>query len=68
MADDLVERWRLSYHAYDARFQMPQMKYISDSSARWREGHFYEWVGKVDLIQVLVHPIWWYQNIPQENY
>lgn len=39
----------------------------SDSSAQWREGHFFEWIDKVDQLQVLVHPIWWFKDSPQEN-
>lgn len=69
-ADQLKERWSDSvrYHAYEDRFLYPQMKYLSDSSARWREGHFGEWVGKEPLMQVLTHPFWWYEKLPAENY
>lgn len=66
-AQELKESWDVRYHAYEARFMMPNLKYLSDSSARWREGHFFGWVGKVDQLQVLVHPIWWYDRAPQEN-
>ena len=67
-ADTLVERWGLRYQAYEDRFTTPQVKYLSDSSAMWREGHFRLWVDKVDRLQVLTHPIWWFDQIPQENY
>lgn len=69
-ADTLLERWSDSvrYHAYEARFTTPRMKYLSDSSGTWREGHFGEWVGKEPLFQVLTHPIWWFERVPAENY
>lgn len=69
-ANELLEHWSgtVEYHAYEARFQMPNMKYLSDSSGRWREGHFGMWVGKEPLMQVLTHPIWWFEKAPAENY
>lgn len=67
-ADDLLARWGLDYHAYEARFTSPTIKYLSDSSANWREGHFRLWVDREPVIQVLTHPIWWFEKIPQENY
>jgi hypothetical protein len=67
-ADSLVERWGVKFHAYEDRFTMPTMKYLSDSSANWREGHFRLWVDKVPQLQVLTHPIWWFEKVPQENY
>jgi hypothetical protein len=66
-ADELRAAWGVRYHAYEKRFMMPSLKYLSDSSAHWREGHFRTWVGKVEQLQVLVHPIWWYEHAPQEN-
>lgn len=68
--DALLERWapHVDYHAYEDRFTTPTMKYLSDSSARWREGHFALWVGKEPLIQVLTHPFWWFERSPAENY
>jgi hypothetical protein len=67
-ADVLVDRWGLRYHAYENRFTTPTVKYLSDSSGTWREGHFRTWVDKVDQLQVLTHPIWWFDQVPQENY
>lgn len=67
-ANLLLERWRVDYHAYEERFMMPHMKYLSDSSGRWREGHFGMWVGKEPLMQVLTHPFWWFERVPAENY
>jgi len=67
-ADELLARWNLDYHAYEARFTSPAIKYLSDSSANWREGHFRLWIDQEPVIQVLTHPIWWFERIPQENY
>lgn len=67
-ADALLDRWGVEYHAYENRFMSPQMKYLSDSSGRWREGHFGMWVGKEPLMHVLTHPFWWYERSPAENY
>jgi len=43
-------------------------KYLSDSSARWREGCFSEHLNKWQKLIVLTHPFWWYENISGENY
>lgn len=69
-ANSMLERWSDSvrYHAYEDRFFPPNMKYLSDSSGRWREGHFAEWVGREPQVQVLTHPIWWFEKVPAENY
>ena len=69
-ANALRDRWSdtVTYHAYEERFMMPSMKYLSDSSGRWREGHFGMWVGKEPLMQVLTHPFWWFDKVPAENY
>ncbi len=69
-ANALREHWSdaVAYHAYEERFMMPNMKYLSDSSGRWREGHFGMWVGKEPLMQVLTHPFWWFEKVPAENY
>jgi hypothetical protein len=34
-------------------------KYLSDSSVRWREGCFCQWIDKVDKLLILTHPCWW---------
>ncbi len=57
----------LKYHAYEPRFTT-EMKYLSDSGGRWREGCFSTWVDKVPRLQVLVHPFWWYDSTSLENY
>lgn len=69
-ADALLERWSgtVRYHAYEGRFTTPTMKYLSDSSGNWREGHFGLWIGKVPRLQVLTHPFWWFDKVPAENY
>lgn len=69
-ASHLLERWSdtVAYHSYEPRFMMPSMKYLSDSSGHWREGHFALWVDKEPHMQVLTHPIWWYDKVPAENY
>lgn len=69
-ADELRERWSetVGFHAYEDRFTTPTMKYLSDSSGRWREGHFGLWVDKTPLFQVLTHPFWWFETLPSENY
>lgn len=69
-AAELLSRWSdtVRYHAYEPRFMMPNMKYLSDSSGNWREGHFAQWVGKEPLMQVLTHPFWWFEKVPAENY
>ncbi len=69
-ANQLLDRWSdsVEYHAYEERFMTPQMKYLSDSSGRWREGHFGLWVGKEPLMQILTHPFWWFEKVPAENY
>lgn len=68
VSDQAKDRWGVDYHAYESRFLTPTMKYLSDSGARWREGHFREWIGRVPHLQVLIHPVWWFENLPQENY
>ncbi|MGO3146349.1 MAG: GCN5 family acetyltransferase [Leucobacter sp.] len=69
-ADWVREKWSgsVQYHAYEDRFMMPTMKYLSDSSGRWREGHFGEWIDRVPQLQVLTHPFWWFEKVPAENY
>lgn len=69
-ADAMLQRWapEVDYHAYEDRFTTPAMKYISDSSGRWREGHFALWPGREPMFQVLTHPFWWFERNPAENY
>ncbi len=44
------------------------VKYISDSAGRWREGCFCEWVQTDFDLQVNTHPVWWYNDTPGENW
>lgn len=44
------------------------IKYISDSSAGWSEGCFCNWINKAPRLQVLIHPVWWHGNVPEEYY
>ncbi len=65
---DLMERCDLKYQAYDDKF-VKEMKYISDSSARWREGCMHEFIEKEESrLCILTHPIWWFHDTPLENY
>ena len=63
MSSILPERNR----CYNSLF-FKDFKYISDSSARWREGCFCGHVEKHEKLLVLTHPFWWYPNSPTENY
>lgn len=65
--ENIFKEWGLKYHAYEDRF-IKDIKYLSDSGGRWREQCFSNWVNKVDKLQVLVHPFWWYNKVTQENY
>lgn len=69
-ANTLLAAWSgsASYHAYEERFTTPTLKYLSDSSGNWREGHFGLWVNKAPRFQVLTHPFWWFDKVPAENY
>ena len=46
---------------------MSQFKYISDSGGRWREGNPMNWLEEKNLY-VLIHPFWWFNTSPCENY
>jgi len=63
-----INDWGLDYNAYSPVFT-EQMKYISDSSGRWREGCMCEFIrSEVPRLSILTHPIWWFDKIPLENY
>jgi hypothetical protein len=66
-SDEAKVRWELEYHSYESKFTN-EMKYLSDSSGRWRERPFQDYVNEYQKLQVLIHPIWWFENTPQENY
>ena len=57
----------IHYEAYEERF-MDNYKYISDSSAHWREGCMCQHIGKEDRLYILTHGFWWFDKSPAENY
>lgn len=66
-ADTLAESWGSPYHAYDQLF-FRTFKFLSDSGGRWREGHWSEFVGEHERLQVLTHPIWHHDGRPQRSF
>lgn len=67
VSDQAKDRWKLKYHTYEERFTK-EIKYLSDSSGRWREGPLTSFINHFDRFQILIHPIWWYEKSPMENY
>lgn len=68
VSDENIARLGLSYQAYSPVF-LQEMKYISDSSARWREGCMCNFIEKeVPKLCILTHPLWWHGISPLENY
>jgi hypothetical protein len=57
----------LHYEAYTPRF-LEGFKYLSDSNGRWREGCLCGHLGQHDRLCVLIHPYWWFEKSPVENY
>jgi len=57
----------IKYEAYEDRF-MERYKYISDSSAHWREGCMCQHIGNEDNLYILTHGFWWYNKSPVETY
>jgi len=57
----------IQYEAYQKRF-MDNFKYISDSSAHWREGCMCQHIGKEDNLYILTHGFWWFDKSSVENY
>jgi len=56
------------YDAYSNTF-MGGLKYISDSSANWREGCMCNFVKSGSpRLYILTHPFWWFNKTPLENY
>lgn len=53
--DDIKEKFN---DPYLPKF-FTQIKYISDSNKRWREGCMCKWIDKVDRLQIAIHPHWW---------
>jgi hypothetical protein len=48
------------YEAYAREF-VEERKYISDSARQWREGCLCQWLGKINHLTVLMHPIWYFE-------
>ena len=57
----------IQYEAYEERF-IGNYKYISDSSAHWREGCMCKHIGKEERLYILTHGFWWFDKSPVENY
>jgi hypothetical protein len=57
----------LLYYCWNSTYYTDK-KYISDSSARWREGCMCEHIGKHEKLIILTHPIWWFKETSAENY
>jgi len=63
-----INKMGFRYDAYDAEF-MKNLKYISDSSCRWREGCMCNFItAAVPRLYILTHPVWWFERSPIENY
>jgi hypothetical protein len=68
ITDNNLSRFGLDYQAYSDIF-LKEMKYISDSSSRWREGCMCIHIkNEVPKLYILTHPIWWFNKSPLENY
>jgi len=55
------EEMGIKYQTFDDRFFW-EMKYISDSSGRWREGCMCRHIGRHRRLQILTHPCWWFHK------
>ena len=64
---DICNMFGFTIGSYEDRF-FRDIKYLSDSGGRWREGHFNEWINKEVKLQVLTHPIWWFKEFSQDSY
>jgi len=68
ISDENLADYGLTYHAYSPIFTQ-DLKYISDSSARWREGCMCNFIEKdTPKLCILTHPLWWHRESPSENY
>lgn len=68
LTDKDLSRFNLKYQAYSGIF-LKDMKYISDSSSRWREGCMCNYIkNSSPRLSILTHPIWWFGKSPLENY
>lgn len=63
-----IDDFSLKYESYFPEFT-EDMKYISDSGARWREGCMCNWIKNNEKkLYINTHPFWWYKDTPLENY
>jgi hypothetical protein len=63
-----LTQFPIEYESYSPIFTK-QMKYISDSGCRWREGDMREWIEKHHRkLYINTHPFWWFEKTPLENY
>jgi hypothetical protein len=67
ITDANLASFGLAYEAYTPRF-IEGFKYLSDSNGHWREGCVCGHLGKHDRLCVLIHPFWWFDKSPVENY
>ena len=58
IAEGLLSSLDLEYDAYSGVF-MKNIKFISDSKYRWREGCMCNHINKETRLCILTHPIWW---------
>ena len=67
VTDANLASFGLKYEAYAPHF-VEGFKYLSDSNGRWREGCLCGHLGEHDRLCVLIHPFWWFEKSPVENY
>jgi hypothetical protein len=59
--EDFLKELDLEYDAYSDIF-LKKIKYISDSSYRWKEGCMCSHLKKENKLYILTHPIWWFSD------
>ncbi|MBI2654849.1 hypothetical protein HYX06_00295 [Candidatus Woesearchaeota archaeon] len=65
---DILNNLVFAYDAYSPKFTK-DIKYISDSAARWHEGCMCGFIAsETPKLCVLTHPFWWYEKSALENY
>jgi len=68
ITDKYLQKFGLGYQAYSDIF-LKGLKYISDSSSRWREGCMCNFIKREEQrLCILTHPFWWFDKSPLENY
>jgi hypothetical protein len=61
---ETIKNAGLLCEAHTSEF-VKERKYISDSARHWREGCLCQWLGHVNHLTVLTHPVWWFE--PEEK-